>query len=143
MNLLLINGVNLNMLGIREPEIYGRETLADVETKMKALSEELSVSIDFFQSNHEGDIIDRIHSAYQQVDGIIINPGAFTHTSYALRDALSAVAIPYVEIHISNNYARESFRISVTADKAIGQIQGFGVFGYQLALRAMYEYLQE
>lgn len=134
---LVINGVNLNMLGIREPHIYGTSTLEDVERDLRGLAKELNVSVDFFQSNYEGALIDQIHKAYQKYDGIIINPGAFTHTSYALRDALSAVNIPFVEIHITNNYKREEFRITVTADKAVGQIQGFGIFGYQLALRAI------
>lgn len=134
---LVINGCNLNMLGIREPHIYGSESLADIQKRVEALAEELGVQTEFFQSNHEGAIVDRIHEAYGKYDGIIINPAAFTHYSYAIRDALAAVSIPFVEIHLSNNYARESFRISVTAPIAVGSIQGFGAFGYELALRAI------
>lgn len=134
---LVINGSNLNMLGIREPHIYGLETLEEINSRLEKLAKELNVSLHFFQSNHEGEIIDRIHQAYSNYNGIIINPGAFTHYSYAIRDALAAVNIPFVEIHISNNHARESFRKSVMADLALGQIQGFGSYGYELALRAI------
>jgi 3-dehydroquinate dehydratase-2 len=141
--ILIINGPNLNMLGVREPGIYGSATLKDVEESLLRLSAELGVEADFFQSNYEGAIIDRIHQAFGQCDGIVINPGAFTHYSYAIRDAIDSVKIPTVEIHISNVHAREEFRHhSVIAPIAVGQIMGFGIYGYQLALRAIVNHLQ-
>ncbi len=137
MKVLLLNGPNLNLLGTREPHIYGADTLADVEQRFKSEAESLGVEADAFQSNHEGALIDRIHAA--RGDGttaIVINPGALTHTSVALRDALSGVAIPLVEVHISNVHRREEFRhhsyISGIAD---GVIAGLGVQGYGAALR--------
>ncbi|WP_396270084.1 type II 3-dehydroquinate dehydratase [Ideonella sp.] len=137
MKVLLLNGPNLNLLGTREPHIYGADTLADVEQRFKAEAESLGVEADAFQSNHEGALIDRIHAA--RGDGttaIVINPGGLTHTSVALRDALSGVAIPLVEVHISNVHRREEFRhhsyISGIAD---GVIAGLGVQGYGAALR--------
>jgi len=135
-NLLLLNGPNLNLLGTREPQIYGSTTLADVE---KAAAEQvLAAKAQFscLQSNHEGVLVDRIHAARQEnVDFIIINPGAFTHTSVALRDALAGVAIPFIELHISNVHARESFRQhSFLSDIARGVICGLGVAGYRLAI---------
>ncbi|HBI03216.1 MAG TPA: type II 3-dehydroquinate dehydratase [Paenibacillaceae bacterium] len=141
--ILIINGPNLNMLGIREPGIYGSATLKDVEESLKRLSAELGVEVDFFQSNYEGAIIDRIHQAFGECDGLVINPGAFTHYSYAIRDAIDSVKIPTVEIHISNVHAREEFRHhSVIAPIAVGQIMGFGIYGYQLALRGIVNHLQ-
>lgn len=140
--ILIINGPNLNMLGVREPGIYGSATLKDVEDSLKSLAEELGVEVDFFQSNYEGAIIDRIHQAYGKFDGLVINPGAFTHYSYAIRDAIDSVKIPTVEIHISNVHAREEFRHhSVIAPITVGQIMGFGIYGYQLALRAIVHHL--
>lgn len=139
--ILVINGPNLNLLGIRQPDVYGRVTLAEIEENLRTLAPELEVDIEFFQSNHEGEIIDRIHDAYQKIDGIILNPGAFTHYSYAIRDALASVDIPFVEVHISNIHAREEWRISVVADIAIGQIAGLGAIGYELALRAIVNHL--
>lgn len=137
MKVLLLNGPNLNLLGTREPHIYGADTLADVEQRFKTEAESLGVEADAFQSNHEGALIDRIHAA--RGDGttaIVINPGGLTHTSVALRDALSGVAIPLVEVHISNVHRREEFRhhsyISGIAD---GVIAGLGVQGYGAALR--------
>lgn len=137
MKVLLLNGPNLNLLGTREPHIYGADTLADVEQRFKSEAESLGVEADAFQSNHEGALIDRIHAA--RGDGttaIVINPGGLTHTSVALRDALSGVAIPLVEVHISNVHRREEFRhhsyISGIAD---GVIAGLGVQGYGAALR--------
>ena len=135
---LVINGPNLNMLGIREPEIYGKLTISDLENDITKKAQELRVSVDFFQSNHEGEIIDKIHSSMGIYSGIIINPGAFTHYSYAISDALSSVNVPSVEVHISNIHKREEFRRkSVTAVSCIGQITGFGFYGYILALEAL------
>lgn len=140
----MINGPNLNMLGIREPGIYGHDSLQAIERRLTELAVELGLEVEFFQSNHEGELIDRIHAAYGQTDGIVMNPGAFTHYSYAIRDAISTVAIPVVEVHISNVYQRESFRHhSVIAPAAVGQISGFGVNSYELGLRAVHTYLQQ
>lgn len=134
-SILLINGPNLNLLGTREPDIYGRETLPDVEDAAKAQGKELSLNVATFQSNHEGGIVDRIHEARGKCDFIVINPGAYTHTSVAIRDALSGVAIPFVEIHISNVHAREEFRHkSFLSDKAVAVICGLGTFGYKAAI---------
>lgn len=135
---LVINGPNLNMLGTRDPKIYGSDSLADVEALMNNAAKELGVEIEFFQSNYEGAIIEKIHAGFKIYDGIVINPGAFTHYSYAIMDAMGAVTIPFVEIHISNIHAREEFRHkSVLAGLAIGQIAGLGIFGYELALRGL------
>jgi 3-dehydroquinate dehydratase II len=136
---LLLNGPNLNLLGTREPGIYGGETLKDVEEKVTTLGGNLGWEIFCYQSNHEGDLIDQIHEAFfQGYSGIIINPGAFTHYSYGIRDAIAGINIPVIEIHISNIHARESFRhVSVTAPVTAGQIIGFGVKGYELALIAL------
>ncbi len=133
--LLIINGPNLNLLGQREPEIYGRLTLADIEQGLAHKAQELGAQCDFFQSNHEGELVERIHQAMGQVDWIIINAGAYTHTSVALRDALSGVNIPFIEVHISNVHQRESFRHqSYLSDKAVAVICGLGAFGYEAAL---------
>lgn len=133
--LLLLNGPNLNMLGKREPGIYGTQTLADIEQHLTQLAEEKGVRLDCFQSNSEEALINRIHKAFQQVDFILINPAAFTHTSVALRDALLSVSIPFVEIHLSNVHAREPFRHhSYLSDVAKGVICGLGVKGYEYAL---------
>jgi 3-dehydroquinate dehydratase II len=135
MRILVLNGPNLNMLGTREPHIYGATTLADIEAAMVAQGQSHNAEIIFHQSNHEGALIDLIQAHQSLVDGIIINPGAFTHYSYALRDALSAVSVPIVEVHISNVYKREAFRHhSVIAPIATGQIAGLGWQGYLLAL---------
>ena len=136
MNILVINGPNLNLLGLREPAIYGSRTYADLVLLIRAEAKVLGVSVEFVQSNHEGAIVERIHAAHQQgVGAIIINPAAYTHTSVALRDALAAVSIPFVEVHLSNVHAREPFRHhSYFSDLAVGVICGLGHQGYLLAL---------
>ena len=132
---LVINGANLNMLGIREPGIYGNGTLKDLEEYVAKKAAELGVGVDFFQSNLEGEIMEKIHSAMGVYDGIIINPGAFTHYSYAIRDAFGSVKMDVIEVHISNIHKREEFRHqSVIVPECIGQICGLGVQGYVLAL---------
>ncbi len=142
-NILVVHGPNLNLLGQREPEIYGTATLEDINRQMTELGKQQAMNLEFFQSNHEGEIIDRIHSAVGQADGILINPGAFTHYSIAIRDALSAVKIPTVEVHLSNIHAREDFRRqSVIASVAVGQISGFGTQSYALGLLALAEYVK-
>ena len=137
-SILLINGPNLDLLGQREPETYGRTTLAEVEGRCAALASDLGASLECFQSNAEHGIVDRIHQAGREgVDCIVINPAAFTHTSVAIRDALLAVSIPFIELHLSNTHARESFRHhSFFSDIARGIIAGLGVEGYELAVRA-------
>lgn len=131
MKILIINGPNMNMLGVREPEIYGHETLADLEALIRAHAAKLSVETEFYQSNHEGDIVDRIQAAYGAIDGIVINPAAYTHTSVAIPDALRAVAIPAVEVHVSEISAREEYRHrSYTVEACIAQIAGRGFQGY-------------
>jgi 3-dehydroquinate dehydratase-2 len=133
--ILIINGPNLNLLGTREPEIYGKTTLKDIETEIKNKAEKLNVEVECFQSNHEGEIVDKIHSAKKTFDAIIINPAAYTHTSVAIRDAFAAVDIPAIEVHISNVYSREEFRHnSLIAPVVVGQIAGLGIKGYLLAL---------
>ena len=140
---LLINGPNLNLLGSREPEVYGATRLADIETRSAALATELGHSLSCFQSNAEHELIDRVQQAARDgVDFIIFNPGAFTHTSVALRDALLAVRIPFIEIHLSNTFAREEFRHhSYFSDIAISCLFGFGAYGYELALQAASHYV--
>lgn len=134
-HILLLNGPNLNMLGKREPQIYGAQTLSDIEARLTRLAHESGVTLETFQSNGEEALINRIHQAFQHIDFIIINPGAFTHTSVALRDALLAVAIPFVEVHLSNVHAREPFRHhSYLSDVAKGVICGLGSKGYEYAL---------
>ncbi|MBS1169950.1 MAG: aroQ [Burkholderiaceae bacterium] len=135
-HILLLNGPNLNLLGMREPEVYGRATLADVESAAVAQADGVGARLSCFQSNHEGMLIDRIHAARQEgVDAIVINPGGLTHTSVALRDALAGVAIPFVEVHISNVHQREAFRHhSFLSAIATGVICGLGIEGYRLAI---------
>lgn len=142
-HLLLLNGPNLNLLGTREPGIYGALTLTDIETGLTREAEQLGHRLSCFQSNQEGVLVDRIHQARQEgVNFILINAGAFTHTSIALRDALAGVAIPFIEVHISNVYAREAFRHhSHLSAIAVGCIVGLGTLGYRLALQAAHERL--
>lgn len=134
----VIHGPNLNLLGVREPGVYGLATLDKINALMQDTARELNLAVDFCQSNSEGEIIDRIHQAMGQAQAIIINPGAYTHYSIAIRDAIAAVPIPTVEVHISNVHAREEFRHrSVIAPVAVGTIAGFGIQSYLLALRAV------
>ncbi len=133
-NVLLLNGPNLNRLGKREPDIYGDTTLEDIEQRVRQQLDARSWGMDSKQSNHEGDLIDWIHQAEDSYDGIIFNPGAYTHTSIAIRDAISSVTVPVIEVHISNVHQRESFRhVSMLAPVCAGQIVGLGVKGYELA----------
>ncbi|MDO4697598.1 MAG: type II 3-dehydroquinate dehydratase [Pasteurellaceae bacterium] len=142
MNILLLNGPNLNMLGKREPQIYGSQTLADIEQHLQQLAQSKGAELATFQSNSEAALIERIHQAFEKVDFIIINPAAFTHTSVALRDALLAVGIPFVEVHLSNVHSREPFRHhSYLSDVAKGVICGLGAKGYDYALDFALDFL--
>ncbi len=137
-SILVIHGPNLNRLGRREPEIYGRHTLTDIDAELVQAGKALGVDVQTFQSNHEGELVDRIQQAAEEVDGLIINPAAYTHTSVALRDALLMLDIPVIEVHLSNIYRREAFRHhSMTAPAATGQIAGLGKNGYLLAMEAL------
>jgi len=142
---LILNGPNLNLLGLREPEIYGSETLADMARTVAEECKRQGLASEFFQSNHEGELIERIHKARTDGSGvIIINPGGLTHTSVSLRDALAAVALPVIEVHLSNLYRREPFRHqSMTAGVAVGVISGFGIQGYLMAVQAAAKILAE
>ena len=138
--ILVLNGPNLNMLGIREPQVYGTTTLKDIENMLKEKAQYLNVEIEFFQSNHEGDIVDKICNAKNSFGGIIINPAAYTHTSVAIRDAISAVELPVIEVHLSNIHSREEFRHkSLTAPVCKAQISGCGICGYVFALEYLFK----
>ena len=143
-SILVIHGPNLNLLGTREPEIYGRMTMQDINDDLQKQADEAGVHIDFFQSNHEGEIIDKLHEARGRYDYIILNAGAYTHYSIAIRDALAAIEIPTIEVHISNIHQREEFRHhSVIAPVVVGQICGFGLESYKAALYVAVRKLQE
>lgn len=138
MRIAVVHGPNLRLLGRREPEVYGTDTLDDVNARLSAEAEALGVDVDFFQSNHEGELLDFLDDASKRVDGFVVNPGAFTHTSVALRDGLVGVGLPFVEVHLSNTAAREPFRRhSYLSDVAAGVVFGFGVESYVLGLRGL------
>ncbi|MGB8221021.1 MAG: type II 3-dehydroquinate dehydratase [Polyangiales bacterium] len=140
---LVLNGPNLNLLGTREPDVYGSTTLHDIEHGLKDLAKDLGAKVECRQSNQEGQLIDWLHDARSSFDGVVINPGGLTHTSVSLRDAIAATGVPTVEVHISNTQARESFRHeSVTAAVCIGSVIGFGKNSYALGLRALIDYLK-
>ena len=144
MKVLILNGPNLNLLGTREPEKYGNQTLSDVENFVKEEASKLNVEVDFYQSNIEGELVDKIQEVKGNYDGIVMNPAAYTHTSVAIRDALLAVQIPTIEVHISNIHTREEFRkTSLTAPACVGQLTGFGINSYKLGLIALVDYLNK
>jgi 3-dehydroquinate dehydratase-2 len=144
MRILLLNGPNLNMLGQREPDVYGRATLADIENTLSISAESKGVELCVFQSNSEHELIEKVHASVTGINGIIINPAGFTHTSIALRDALLSVELPFIEVHLSNVHKRESFRHhSYFSDIAIGTIVGLGADGYEYALDAIIKHLQQ
>ncbi len=139
----VIHGPNLDLLGKREPDVYGRLTLAEIDERLRAYAVERSIELRTLQSNHEGAIVDAVHQAIEWADGLVINPGAYTHYSYAIRDALSGVGLPAVEVHLSNIYAREPFRqVSVIVPVCIGQIVGFGWLSYRLGVEALIGWLE-
>ena len=138
MRIAVLHGPNLNLLGTREPAVYGSDTLEDVEARLRQLAEELGDEVEFFQSNHEGELIDRIHGLRNTVEGFVVNAGGLTHTSVSLRDALVGVGLPFVEVHLSNTAAREDFRRrSYLSDVAVGVVYGFGADSYLLGFRGL------
>jgi 3-dehydroquinate dehydratase-2 len=140
----VLNGPNLNLLGTREPELYGRTTLPEVETRLSAVASELGVDVEFAQRNGEGELIDLVHAWRGRMEGAVVNAGAYTHSSIALRDALTGVNIPFVEVHVTNVHAREAERHrSMLAGVAIGSVIGLGTYGYELALRGLVARLKE
>ncbi|ABD55217.1 type II 3-dehydroquinate dehydratase [Jannaschia sp. CCS1] len=144
MKISVFNGPNLNALGTREPGIYGADTLADIEAACRTTAADLGVDLDFLQTNQEGALVDAFHAARDTSDGVVINAGAYTHTSIALRDAISATELPTVELHLSNTHAREAFRHhSMIAPVCVGLILGFGAYGYPLAVTALVQHLKQ
>ena len=142
MRIAVLNGPNLNLLGTREPELYGHETLDDVERRLRKVGSELRVDLEFAQRNSEGELIELVHAMRGRIDGALVNAGAYTHTSLALRDAFAGCAVPFVEVHITNIYAREpERRRSMLSDAAVGMVCGLGVLGYELALRGLVAHL--
>jgi 3-dehydroquinate dehydratase-2 len=138
----VLNGPNLNLLGTREPELYGRESLADVESSLRRVAKELGVTIEFSQHNGEGELIDCVHAMRGRVSGAVVNAGAYSHSSLALRDAFVGIALPFVEVHITNTHAREAVRRrSMLSAAAIGSVVGLGTYGYELALRGLVRHL--
>jgi len=141
--IFVLHGPNLNLLGLREPEHYGRTTLAEIDARLQRLAGDLGAKVECAQSNHEGELVELIQKARDWADGIVINPAAYTHTSIALRDALLAVGLPFVEVHLSNVHRREPFRHrSLLADVAVGVVAGFGAMSYELALRGLIQWLR-
>ena len=144
MHITILNGPNLNLLGTRQHEVYGTTTLADIEAMCERKADALGVDIEFHQSNHEGILIDHVHAARSVSDGLIINAGAYTHTSIALMDAVTSVSLPCIEVHLSNVHAREAFRhVSYLSPVSLGLVCGFGAAGYSLALEGLHEHLLE
>lgn len=143
-HLLVLHGPNLNLLGQREPDVYGRATLDDVNASLASLAKKLNASVECRQSNQEGELIDWLHDAKSHFDGVLINPGGFTHTSVALRDAIAGIDLPTIEVHLSNTHAREDFRqTSLTAPVCVGSVIGFGPRSYTLGLQALVDHLKD
>lgn len=144
LRVLVMNGPNLNLLGRRETDVYGTRTLGDIEAMVAQRAEELGIQVTFFQSNHEGSLIDRLHEAMGDVDGVVFNPGAYTHYSYALRDAIAGIELPVIEVHLSDISAREDFRaVSVTLPVCIGQVSGLGADSYVAGLEQLVAHIRD